>query len=137
MGVALNAWAGYPQDLGIWVDVGWKSSLAGLGVGFGVFFVAYLLGGMAEGDVKLMGMVGAFSGLRLTVLAILATSIAGGVMAVGLLLWKRRFFKTLGGMAQDAAATVGLAEKKKREKDQLPYGVAIAVGTAWVFWWTK
>jgi leader peptidase (prepilin peptidase)/N-methyltransferase len=48
--------------------------------------------GMGFGDVKLMGMIGAFLGLKLTVLTIFAASIAGSIFGVSTVLavWIRR-----------------------------------------------
>ena len=39
--------------------------------------------GMGFGDVKLMGMIGAFLGVKLTILTIFAASIAGSIFGVG------------------------------------------------------
>jgi leader peptidase (prepilin peptidase) / N-methyltransferase len=48
--------------------------------------------GMGFGDVKLMGMVGAFLGVRLTVLTLFAATLAGSFFGVGtvLLVWIKR-----------------------------------------------
>jgi leader peptidase (prepilin peptidase) / N-methyltransferase len=48
--------------------------------------------GMGMGDVKLMAMIGAFLGLRLTLLTIFAASLAGSVfgLATLLIVWSRR-----------------------------------------------
>jgi prepilin peptidase CpaA len=64
---------------------------------------------MAAGDVKLMAMVGAFMGPADVVMAAILTCIAGGVLAMAMLVGARYTGRTAGGM---------------------PYAVAIAVGTA-------
>ena len=46
---------------GMWT--GWLHALGGAAVGFGVFLIFYLLGGMGGGDVKLMAGFGALLGL--------------------------------------------------------------------------
>lgn len=136
LGLALNAWAGWGEPSRWFSDYGWKSSLAGLGLGFGFFFVPWLFGaGMGEGDVKMMGAVGALAGLKVTLPAIVFVAVAGGIEAVGYLLWRRRLVRTLKGMAKDAAAAVGVGEKEERERDHVPYALAIAAGTAWAVWW--
>ena len=118
--------------------------LAGALAGFFLFLPLYLLRGMAAGDVKLMVMVGAFVGpsaaLKIGVLAYLI----GGVMALLLLLCSRRrregwrnikaicaplFWRLLGlplaPVPRAAIASVG----------GIPYGVAIALGTAGFVAW--
>jgi prepilin peptidase CpaA len=69
---------------------------------------------MAAGDVKLMAMVGAFAGpwpaLQIAVLAVLA----GGVIALLMLLPRQASKASVGG---------------------IPYGAAIALGTAGVVAW--
>jgi len=74
-------------------------SLAGAAVGASFIYGAgaiYLrargVEGMGFGDVKLMAMVGAFLGIRLTVFTIFAASIAGSLFGLGTLLsvWMKR-----------------------------------------------
>ena len=118
--------------------------LAGTLAGFFLFLPLYLLRGMAAGDVKLMAMVGAFVGpaaaLRVGMLAYLI----GGVMALLLLLrsgrwregwrniavicrplWWRLLGVPLASVPPTPATSVG----------GIPYGVAIALGTAGVVAW--
>lgn len=90
----------YPRDIGI------LFGLAGLAVGLLAFLPLYLLRAMGAGDVKLMALVGAFIGSIATIASVLATLLAGGVLAAVLALRSRR----LTGV-------------------KMPYGVAIAVGT--------
>ena len=89
-----NAFTGAP-----WREMSFIESLGGCMVGAGFFYfiaIAYrhLRGreGMGLGDVKLMAMVGAFLGTRLTVLTIFGASLVGS--AVGLVtilvVWNRR-----------------------------------------------
>ena len=63
-------------------------SLGGFGVGFGILFVLWLIGGGGGGDVKLMGAVGAWVGpmnaLLIFVLSpLFALVCLGGVMMYG------------------------------------------------------
>jgi prepilin peptidase CpaA len=62
------------------------SGMAGAAVGLLVFLPLYFLRGMAAGDVKLMAMVGAFTGPMLAFEIALATFFAGGVMAVAMVI---------------------------------------------------
>jgi prepilin peptidase CpaA len=59
---------------------GW--SLAGAFLGAGLFFPMFALRGMGAGDVKLLAAVGAWLGPSQVAVAALATSLAGGVIAI-------------------------------------------------------
>jgi prepilin peptidase CpaA len=119
--------------------------LAGCLAGFFLFLPLYLLRGMAAGDVKLMAMVGAFSGpaaaLRIAVLSYLI----GGVLALLLLLWSGRWRDSWRNLAQLCKPLllrllgvpllpVPLAPSVS--VGGIPYGVAIALGTIGVVVWT-
>jgi len=89
------------------------SSLLGIAVCAGPFFVAALPGWMGMGDVKLMAVVGAALGWPLALMALLGVSIAGGLQAV---LW------------------VVVARLRGQERPRyVPYAVAIAAGTFAIF----
>ena|SRR6185436_18956588 len=98
---------------------GWTGGLVALGgaaVGFAVFLVFYLLGGMGGGDVKLMAGFGALLGAGRLLEAALWTAGIGGILAVGALAWK-----TLRRNRQENVALNG-------EKDSIPYAPAITLG---------
>lgn len=64
----------------------WLLAIGGLGVGLGMLLPFSILHAMGAGDVKLMAMVGAFLGPWHTFVAVLATFLAGGALAIGFLL---------------------------------------------------
>jgi prepilin peptidase CpaA len=113
-------------------------------VGAGLFLVPYVLGGMGPGDVKLMGVVGAFLGPAGALWAALFAGVAGGVLA---LIWalahgqiSRALARTgaLVGAAIDPrrrAAQGGLPTLERDARWSIPYGVAIAFGVALSLWW--
>jgi prepilin peptidase CpaA len=110
-------------------------SLVGMAVGFGFFFLFYMMGGMGAGDVKLMAAIGSFLGARDVLYAGAYTAIAGGIYAVILILAikeNRKAFSRYGLMAK-ALITTGHFANIPRDKDvkttPLCYGVAIAAGT--------
>src|SRR5713101_1489460 len=87
-----------------YLQKGWSGawhSLLGALIGFGVFLVFYLLGGMGGGDVKLMSGFGALLGDRLILTAALMAAATGGVMALGVIAvrWLARRSKVWLGMA--------------------------------------
>ena len=110
---------------------GWTGalhSLLGAMIGFAVFLIFYLLGGMGGGDVKLMAGFGALLGDSQILPAAMLAAIAGGLMAVGFLaargvarLWKRR---TQSGVS--AAPSSG-----EKAGESMPYAPAITAG-AWL-----
>lgn len=111
--------------------------LGGLAVGLAALLPAYLLRVIGAGDVKLMAMVGAFLGAWATVGAVLATLVAGGVLAIALALWSGRTVRMLRNVAALSRGTVltlttgvtGLAVHEGPSAGKMPYGVAIAAGT--------
>ncbi len=62
--------------------------------------------GMGFGDVKLMGMVGAFLGIKLTILTIFAASLAGSMfgLATVLFVWMKRTHRFMKRVANAQAA---------------------------------
>lgn len=96
--------------------------LQGFGTGLGLFLLPYAFGGMGAGDVKLMAAVGACLGFDLTLVAILYTTLAGGVYGLAAR-WAR---SDLGWLV---IARVGLPLEWTRKDAPLRYGLCIAVGT--------
>jgi prepilin peptidase CpaA len=118
-------------------DIGILFALGGLAVGFAVLLPAYLFRVMGAGDVKLMAMVGAFLGTWATVGAVLATLLAGGVLALALALRHGRLATMLRnvvmvfrGAVMTLPSGVGaLTVDASTSAGRMPYGVAIAAGT--------
>jgi prepilin peptidase CpaA len=130
--VAYNAFFPvFPRDIGI------LFALGGLGIGLGAFLPLWLFRMMGAGDVKLMAMTGAFLGTWATVAAVLATLVAGGVLAIAIALWSGHFVRMLrnvammwrGTMLTLATGVGGLAIHDGAWAGRMPYGVAIAAGT--------
>ncbi|MDC7715131.1 prepilin peptidase [Vogesella sp. LYT5W] len=122
---------------------GFMPAFKGFLFGFGLFFPLYLLRVMGAGDVKLMAMVGCFTGSPAIFGVMLCTLLAGGVLSLIFSIKIKAFrqmldnvkfmifmksIKTIGGgltSSHDMAASVG----------SLPYAVAIAIGTAGYLVW--
>jgi prepilin peptidase CpaA len=121
--------------LGGWQQLG---TAAGAGLCCGLIFLLFhLAGGMGGGDVKLITAVGCIAGLSLIPPLLILTSLAGGVMAIGLALYHRRLKETLFNVCTLTVhhGTVGLAPHpefniKNAQTLRLPYGLAIAAGSA-------
>ncbi len=64
----------------------------GGGIGFGIFLLIAIVsrGGMGWGDVKLAALIGLATGFPLVILAIIMGAILGGIVAVAMVIAKRR-----------------------------------------------
>ena len=78
---------------------GFERSIAGIGLAIAVTGVLCYLRGMGMGDLKLLAGVGAWIGPGQLVLALVATGIAGGFLAVGYALWHRSLGRSLDSTA--------------------------------------
>jgi len=112
-------------------------SLKGLGAGMALLFIPFVLGGFGAGDVKLLGAIGAMKGTVFVCKAFLATGIAGGVLAVCVLIKQKRLFATLKRIGTSFLVLVTSVFKvntlknldKAEFHESLPYGLAIGIGT--------
>lgn len=123
--------------------VAWRSmgsaALATLIAG-GIFMVFHVAGGMGAGDVKLMAAVGSLAGLSHIAEILVFTGLMGGIFAIVLAIAKRRLKTTLAniGVLVVHHGTAGLHPHSNlnvtnAETLRLPYGIAIAAGTALAF----
>lgn len=120
-----------------WTGLG-LSAAAGLIAGV-IFAVFWLAGGMGAGDVKLMTAAACLAGLPHVAQLLLLTALAGGVMAIGLSVWRGRLKETLTNMRVLAVhhRMEGLNPHPRLNVTnaltlRLPYGLAIAAGSALV-----
>jgi leader peptidase (prepilin peptidase)/N-methyltransferase len=105
--------------------------------------------GMGFGDVKLMAMVGAFLGMKLTILTIFTASLAGSVFGLTtvLLVWikrTQRFTRRLGDL-QEARRRGWQSAQMVYRHYQMPFGVflgsmallALFVGNQFLRWYGR
>jgi prepilin peptidase CpaA len=106
--LAIPFW--WASGLAIWPDVALQIGLASLVFGF--FTIAFAIGAMGGGDVKMLGALALWipGGALLPMIVIM--SLAGGVLTVAMILRQR------------------LAHK--RGELEIPYGVAIAFAGLWL-----
>ncbi|MCB1757543.1 MAG: prepilin peptidase [Gammaproteobacteria bacterium] len=133
IGMTLNAFL--PNGLGF------ESALIGFLLGLVCFLPFYIAGGMAAGDVKLMGAVGAFVGFPLILKAVLISLICGSILGIA---WLVRF-KGIGDflhryflVGKHSLMTGSLQyippAKGTPALLRFPYALAIACGTTVSLW---
>ena len=114
---------------------GLLDSLAGFGLGFVVLFAGFLFGGIGGGDVKACAALGALAGLATTMYGLLYMGLIAGAMALSIMIWKGKLFRSLGNMFRFffTALIPGLQVEMPKEEnsDPFPLGVAISGGFAW------
>jgi len=125
LGIAVNAaragWAGIER---------W---LQGMVLGLAVLLPFVLVRSLGAGDWKLIGAVGAFFGPRQLIVILFATILVAGVMALGLIVWKRRIRQSLRNAGRMLMALVQFhlpgPELSLDNPDALkvPFGVAAAI----------
>lgn len=104
----------------------------GMACGLALLLPFYLLRAMGAGDVKLMGMCGAFLGFPAIFPAVLGTFLAGGVLSLCYLALTGKLRQALLNIAGlGIAVTAGQAPRldARASAGSLPYGIAIAAGT--------
>jgi prepilin peptidase CpaA len=145
-------WITFPLVCGGWVYstalFGWEGfgwSLLGTAVGLLLLLPAYAIGGMGAGDVKLLAGVGAWVWATTTLYAFCVSAIVGGMIAVAMVFWRRRwrhhwyqFWNIADEILEirDPNALSAIAAERKSTMLLLPYGIPIAIGTIAYFIWS-
>ena len=111
-GVGANAY------LDGWSGV-WSSLLGGL-IGFAVFLLFFVLGGMGGGDVKLMAAFGAIIGKDQVITAAVMTALVGAAMALIFLAYRK--------LRRAVAKPDSALDAQPDRKAFIPYAPAISLG---------
>lgn len=107
-------------DLPLWPDAAMQIGVA-VAV-FAVLALTFYLGMMGGGDVKLAAALALWFSPLSTVKFLVIMSLAGGLLTVVVLILHRR--KAAGAAADEP--------EKEKQKPEVPYGVAIAIGALWI-----
>lgn len=142
-------WLTYPLIFSGWIysgmTLGWEGagwSVVGTVAGIGMLLPLYAIGGMGAGDVKLLAGVGAWAGTEATAYSFCLSALIGGVIAVGMVLWRHgwekhhaQFWMILGEITtiRDPERLAAIAAERKKTMLLLPYGIPIAIGTILYF----
>ena len=106
--------------LPLWPDVAMQIGVA-LAV-FAVLALTFYLGMMGGGDVKLAAALALWFSPLSTVKFLVIMSLAGGLLTVVVLILHRRKVR------RESADGI----EKEKQKPEVPYGVAIAIGALWI-----
>ncbi|MGJ9384760.1 A24 family peptidase [Salipaludibacillus sp. CF4.18] len=105
-------------------------SFLGFLIGLALLLLPYILGGMGAGDVKLLGLIGAFKGGAFVFQSFLYIALIGGVIAVGIIIFRsgvlKSFFYFLYSLKNGVRDTSIVS--KGSLTATYPYGVPIAAG---------
>ena len=114
---------------------GLADGFLGMLLGFACLILPYLWGGMGAGDVKALAALGAWLGPKLTVFLFCYMGIAGGVIAVGYLVWQgilwekiKKGWTFLLNLMLCRPDGPPRPPSPAQLTEGIPYGVAIAVG---------
>jgi prepilin peptidase CpaA len=116
-------------------------SLLGFATGFSLLLVLWLTGGGGGGDVKLMGALGAWLGVSLTLGVFLISALLAAVATVAVLLagmlshgfgFVQRRYLAAGSASRPTSRNAAGPEERRRRQERrgiLPYAVPVALGT--------
>jgi prepilin peptidase CpaA len=127
VGISLNAVTGR------WAGV--EFSLKGAGLGLLLLLPFVFLRSLGAGDWKLAGALGAFVGWEVLLTLLMGSVFVAGIMALGLVIYKRRFKETLRNIGGLLASMFtfhrpGLEVSLDNPQSlKVPYGVALALTT--------
>ena len=125
--------AGIGVNVALWGWPGLKAALLGAALGLGLLLPFVLLRSLGAGDWKLAGALGACLGPRDLVTILMGTILVAGVMALVVVIWKRRLIQTLRNIVRMLAAFVSLrlpgseVSLDSPQSTKIPFGVAMAL----------
>jgi prepilin peptidase CpaA len=119
---------------------GLSQSFLGMLAGVAILIVPFVFGGMGAGDVKLMAVIGAVKGPLFIFYTALGMGLAGGVIALAILIYQRQLLNLLTRFLQGVYLLLStrfkvFAFELNHEKIMFPYGLAIVAGAVSAFWW--
>jgi prepilin peptidase CpaA len=116
-------------------------TFAGLLIGILLLLIPFIMGGLGAGDVKMLGMIGAFTGHGIVVQILLASAVVGGIYALIVMLAGRKLLSRMWKIVQGLylfAVTKKMVycnnlQDKDAEKNAIPYGVALSAGVIIIY----
>ncbi len=118
---------------------GLQDGLAGFAVGFGTYLLLFLVAGGGGGDVKLVGALSVWLGLKLTIWMMAASTLiviidVGAitfyrVLRYGMKKWKRDYLATGKVDAKGKTVTVKESYEQKQKRRIVPFAIPVAMAT--------
>lgn len=126
-GLAMNTWlAGL---------AGLKAAATGLGLAALIFIPLFILRWLGGGDVKIMAAIGTLAGAQNMIVIFVLDAILGGIVALVLVIVRRRLLKTLRNIPRMFRLERGSELEAGGEKSMgLPRAVTIAAATLLALW---
>jgi len=127
--IAHAALEGLAGDGGL--RIGLAGSAAGLAVGFLPLLAAWQAGGVGGGDAKLMAAVGALTGWRFTLAAMVYGLLIAALMALAVIFARRVARQTLGRIWRSVFLffmRAGRHDPARPESPKIPLGLALCIG---------
>ncbi|MHB8126911.1 MAG: A24 family peptidase [Desulfitobacteriaceae bacterium] len=122
-------------SLQVW-QKGWTGvwlSLAGSLVGLALLIIPYFLGGMGAGDVKLLGVIGAFGGVHFVITSFIYGALLGGIVSLVILIRRHALITTLKQvflLLPIIKKPQYLSEALRNTcEEKFPYGIVLVIGT--------
>lgn len=107
-------------------------SMAGFAAGFLPLLLLWMIGGGGAGDVKLMGAIGAWMGLTLTMITYVLSMVFVAFVAVGLLCYRAIRPARQKNASQPKSSG---AEGRRWQAPIVPFGVPVCAATWLVLMW--
>jgi prepilin peptidase CpaA len=114
-------------------------SVKGFITGILLLIIPFVMGGIGAGDVKLLGLIGAFKGSSFAFGTFLAMALWGGLMAIIILMLNHQLKTTLQGLGSAVMLTLLRVDKfsnavpKAELSKTYPYGLAIFLGVLTIY----
>ncbi len=113
----------------------------GLFTGIILLIFPFILGGLGAGDVKMLGMIGTFTGYQVVFQIFLASAVVGGVYSLIVMLMGRnltsRMWKIIQGLYLFCVTRKTIycsnLQEKDAEENAIPYGVALSAGVIIIY----
>jgi prepilin peptidase CpaA len=122
---------------------GLLDGLYGFALGFGTYFVLWLIAGGGGGDVKLMGAVAVWLGFKLTLYLMIVSTVlvildsvvvmAYTILRVGFAKWKKQYLAT-GKVDAKGRPVFGETQEQRRQRRVVPFAIPVAMA-AWLVLW--
>lgn len=138
--------AGWVFQIGMSLMYGWHhlgSAVLGFAVGFGLLFLLWFIGGGGGGDVKLMGALSVWLGLKMTLAVLFVSTLCVLFATVGVVVWtilkyglsrtREKYLAT--GKTKVGQPMIVESQDDKLRRRVMAYAGPVAVATwAVVFW---